>query len=145
MSPRLDHIGIAVTDLEDALTLWRDGLGASVSEIETVPEQGVRVAFLETGATKTELLEPLDDSSPIARFHASGKKGVHHVAYRVDDIDAILTSLRDSGVPLINESAVTGSRNTRVAFLHPRGTGGVLIELVEYRDPTESERKGAGA
>lgn len=143
-SPRLDHVGIAVTDLEASLALWRDALGANVTEIEVVEEQGVRVAFLDTGAAKTELLEPLDESSPIARFHTAGKKGVHHLAYRVTDIDGMLASLRESGVALINETAVGGSRGTRVAFLHPRSTGGVLIELVEHGENGE-HGKGATA
>ena len=81
--------------------------------------------------TKTELLEPTHDDSPIAKFLASGRSGVHHLAYRVEDIDATLKRLADDGVPLIHETAIPGSQGTRIAFLHPKGTGGVLIELVE--------------
>lgn len=132
MSLALDHIGIAVPDLESALALWRDQLGATVGETEVVESQGVRVAFLETGeSTPTELLEPTRDDSPIAKFLASGRQGVHHLAYRVADLDETLTRLRDAGVALIHETPVPGSRGSRIAFVHPKGTGGVLIELVE--------------
>ena len=133
MTPlRLDHIGIAVADLGQALTLWRDSLGATLLDTETVAEQGVRVAFLDTGESRTELLEALGEDSPIARFLASGKRGIHHVAYQVDDLDSTLQRLGESEVPLIHEQPIAGSRGTRIAFVHPRGTGGVLIELVEY-------------
>lgn len=127
----LDHIGIAVEDLEASLATWK-AIGASVGGIETVDEQKVRVAFLETGSTKTELLEATDPESPIARFLSSGRRGVHHVCFRVSDLNSTLTRLKSEGVPLINESPVSGSRGTRIAFVHPRGTGGILMELVEY-------------
>ena len=138
---RFDHVGIAVEDLEAALELWRDRLGVTVAEIETVPDQKVRVAFLDTGETHTELMEASADDSPIARFLASGRKGVHHLAYRVSDIEASLRELREHGVPIIHEQPVAGSRGTRVAFLHPRGTGGVLIELIEYPSTPDAEEE----
>ena len=129
----LDHVGIAVEDLDSALEFWRDQLGAICSEVETVAEQGARVAFLETGvSSKTELLEATRADSPIAKFLAAGRKGVHHLAYRVDNLESRLSQLAKDGVPLIHEAPVSGSRGSRVAFLHPRGAGGVLIELVEY-------------
>ena len=135
---RLDHIGIAVTNLEEALELWRDGLGADVGDVETVEEQGVRVAFLKTGEAHTELLEATGEESPIAKFLASGKSGVHHLAYEVEDLAGTLQELKDHGVPLVHDRPVAGSRGTRIAFLHPRGTGGVLIELLQYpRDEGE--------
>ncbi len=135
MSLILDHVGIAVACLDDALALWRDQLGANVTEIEVVESQGARVAFLETdtGST-TELLESTREDSAIGKFLASGRKGVHHLAYRVDDIEERLARLSEAGVPLIHANPVAGSRGTRIAFVHPRGTEGVLIELVQYPD-----------
>ncbi|MFQ5653495.1 MAG: methylmalonyl-CoA epimerase [Planctomycetota bacterium] len=121
---RLDHIGIAVRDLDEALRLWRDALGAHVEEVERVEGDGVRVAFLDTGGGKTELLEPTRDDSPVARFLDRGGNGIHHVAYRVKHLDRVLEQLKEAGVALIDESPRPGSRDTRVAFLHPRGTGG---------------------
>lgn len=127
----LEHIGIAVPSLAEALTVWK-ALGVPVTGEETVAEQGVRVAFLDTGPTATELLEAIDEHSPIARFLASGRRGVHHIAYRVTDLARMLARLKHAGVPLIDEEPRSGSRGTRIAFLHPRGTHGVLIELVEH-------------
>ncbi len=131
---KLDHVGIAVTDLKSAIPQW-EMLGAIYKGTEEVASQKVRVAFLKTGESKTELLEPSDDSSPIAKFLQSGKKGVHHLAYRVDDIDHKLKELKEQGVALIHEQAIPGSRGTRVAFIHPKSMNGVLVELVEY--PTD--------
>ena len=127
----IDHVAIAVPSLDEALPFWRDQLGAAVLEFEEVPSQQVRVAFLATGASKTELLEPTSPTSPIAKFLEQGRKGLHHIAYRVPDIDHALARLKQEGARLINESAVGGSRGTRVAFVHPGSAGGVLIELVE--------------
>lgn len=127
----LDHVGIAVPSIDDALPMWR-AAGAVVGHAETVESQGVRVQFLDTGSGKTELLEPLDEKSPVGRFLASGKRGVHHIAYRVDNLAQRLADLREASVPLIHDEPVAGSRGTRIAFLHPKGTGGVLLELIEY-------------
>ena len=129
---KLDHIGIAVRELDSALGLWRDALGASCSAIEEVASQKVRVAFLETGEGKTELLEPTAGDSPIAKHLDAGRPALHHVAYRVEDLDGTLSRLKESGVPLINQEGVPGAHGTRIAFVHPKGTGGVLLELVEY-------------
>ena len=128
----VDHVAIAVPSLDEALRFWRDALGAECIGTEEVPSQKVRVAFLATGNAKTELLEPTAPDSPIARFLDQGRRGLHHVAYRVDDIDATLARLRESEVRLIHDADVPGSRGTRVAFVHPGGTGGVLVELVEH-------------
>ena len=129
---RLDHIGIAVPDLEKALGFWRDQLGATVRGTETVESQGVRVAFLATGDATTELLEPTRDDSPIAKFLSGGRGGIHHITYEVEDIAEKLRELEAGGVPLIHKTPVPGSRGTQIAFLHPKGTGGVLVELVQY-------------
>ena len=130
----IDHVAIAVPSLDEALGFWRDQLGARVLEFEDVPSQKVRVAFIDTGTSKTELLEPTSPESPIAKFLAQGRKGLHHVAYRVPDIDAALARLEAQGARLIHERAVPGSRGTRVAFIHPGAAGGTLIELVERPD-----------
>ncbi|MEE8142348.1 MAG: methylmalonyl-CoA epimerase [Planctomycetota bacterium] len=129
---KLDHIGIAVPELEGALKLWRDQLGIQAGEIETIATQKVRAVFLDTGACRTELIEATSDDSPIASFLASGRKGVHHIAYRVENLAQLLTRLKKDGVPLIHEQTTVGSGGSQIAFLHPRGTGGVLVELVEY-------------
>lgn len=133
----IDHLGIAVENLADARRFWCDGLGARILGEEEVTSQKVRVLFLDTGDGRTELLEAMDDSSPIARFIARRGPGLHHVALRVDDIDGHLQRLREQGHRLINEEAVPGSRGTRVAFIHPRSAGGVLIELVEDIEATD--------
>jgi len=138
--PVLDHIAIAVPEIGAALAFWRDSLGARVADTEEVATEKVRVAFLDTGAVPTELLEPTAPDSPIARFLERGGKGLHHVAYRVADIDSALARLRTAGVRLIHESAVPGSRGTRVAFIHPAATGGVLVELVEHAGSGKGER-----
>ncbi len=137
----LDHVAIAVPDLESALPFWRDQLGATVLGTEEVPSQKVRVAFLSTGMAKTELLEPTSPESPIAKFLNQGRRGLHHVAYRVENIEEILTKLKRAGSRMIQESSVPGSRGTKVAFLHPSTAGGVLVELVEYTTQTD-DRKG---
>ncbi|MCI0651943.1 MAG: methylmalonyl-CoA epimerase [Planctomycetes bacterium] len=140
----LDHIAIAVADLDAALEFWRDRLGMPLGPIDIPPGLGARVAFLDTGPTATELVEPHGEDSPVARFLASGKRGVHHIAYRVKDIDAELARLRAAKVPLIHERAVPGSRGTRVAFIHPRSTDGVLVELVEYPPAVGNRLHGNG-
>ena len=131
-SLEIDHVAIAVPSLDEALQFWRDQLGARVLEFEDVPSQQVRVAFIATGGAKTELLEPTSEESPIAKFLAQGRKGLHHVAYRVPDIDAALARLVERGARLIHDTPVPGSRDTRVAFIHPGSAQGVLIELVEH-------------
>ena len=138
----LDHVAIAVPDLEGALQFWRDQLGVTVEGIEEVPTEGVRVAFLNTGEGKTELLEATRPDSAVAQFLASGRKGIHHVAYRVKDLAATLEHLRDQGVVLTAAEPTDGSRGTRVAFVHPQSSGGVLIELIEA---PEREGNGEGA
>lgn len=132
MSLVMDHIGVAVAELDAALAVWRDQLGMPCLEIEDVANLGVRVAILDSGPTKTELLEPLGTDSTVGKFLAAGRKGIHHVAYRTTEIDAVLARLRAAGVRLIHEHAVPGSRGTRVAFIHPASCNGVLVELVEY-------------
>jgi methylmalonyl-CoA/ethylmalonyl-CoA epimerase len=128
---RIDHIGIAVQDLEAALVPYTEGLGMEVDHMEDVPTERVRVAMLPVGGTKIELLEPQDPESAIAKFIERRGEGIHHIALAVDDVEASLGSLKAAGVRLIDERPRPGAGGTRVAFAHPKGFNGVLVELVE--------------
>src|SRR3954468_6451592 len=133
MLSTIDHIGVAVDDLDAALALYRDALGMPLVHRETVSEQGVEAALLDVGDGHVELLRPLGPETPVGRFIDRSGPGLHHVAYRVEDIDAVLERLAAAGVDLIDDVARVGIRGSRVAFLHPRSTGRVLTELVEPR------------
>jgi len=128
-NPRLDHIGIAVKSL-DAAKIY-EALGLTIEHIETVETQGVRTAFLAAGDAMIELLEPSGPQSTIAKFIEKRGEGIHHICFRVDDIEAQLARLQQQGYRLINESPVQGAHGCRVAFLHPAAGNGVLIELSE--------------
>jgi methylmalonyl-CoA/ethylmalonyl-CoA epimerase len=128
---RIDHIGVAVEDLGAALALYSGPLGLSGVHRETVAEQGVEAALLDVGDGHVELLAPLDPDSPVGRFLNRRGPGLHHVAYRVQDIDAALQEARAAGLRLLDEQSRTGIRGSRVAFLHPEATGGVLTEIVQ--------------
>ena len=128
---RVDHIGIAVLDLEEALLPYVEGLGLQVAHREEVETQGVRVAMLPVGETNIELLEPTSGDSPIAKFIERRGPGIHHIALAVDDIDAALARMREAGVRMIDDEPRPGAGGTRVAFAHPKSMGGVLVELVE--------------
>ena len=125
----IDHLGIAVPSLAEAVKAY-EALGLSVHSTEEVPTEKVRVAFLPVGPSRLELLEPTDPGSPIAKF-LQKRSGLHHVCVLVDDIDAALAELRSRGVALLDESPRPGAGGSRVAFLHPRAAGGVLLELKE--------------
>ena len=127
----IDHVGVAVADLEAAISLYEDTFGMPLVHRETVPEQGVEAALLDVGDGHIELLHALGEETAVGKFLANRGPGLHHVAYRVDNIDDTLADLSHRGIELIDERARTGIRQTRVAFLHPNATGGVLIELVE--------------
>jgi methylmalonyl-CoA/ethylmalonyl-CoA epimerase len=127
--PTLDHIGIAVKSL-DAAKIYED-LGLTIDHVETVATQGVRTAFLSAGDTNLELLEPTGPDSTVAKFIEKRGEGIHHICFRVDDIEAQLSRLKSLGYRLINESPVPGAHGCRVAFLHPAAGNGVLIELSE--------------
>jgi methylmalonyl-CoA/ethylmalonyl-CoA epimerase len=129
---RLDHIGIAVSSLDDALVVYR-ALGLSEVGREPVESQGVLTAFLPLGDTRLELLEPTRADSPIAKFLARRGPGIHHVCFAVDDLEDALAELAASGFRLVNETPVPGAGGRRVAFLHPSAGHGVLIELSENR------------
>lgn len=131
MFSRIDHIGVAVEEIEPALELYRDRLELAVAHREIVSEQGVEAVLLDVGEGHVELLAPLGSDTPVGKFLAKRGPGLHHVAYQVTDIEATLGALRDGGMPLIDERPRAGIRNSRVAFLHPRGTAGVLTEIVQ--------------
>ena len=127
----IDHVGIAVEDLDASVALYRDTLGISVVHRETVTEQGVEAALLDVGDSHLELLAPLGPDTAVGRFLARRGPGIHHVAYRVASIDETLNALATSGVRLIDERPRSGIRGSRVAFVHPSSTDGVLTEIVE--------------
>jgi methylmalonyl-CoA epimerase len=128
---RIDHIGVAVEDLDHAISLYRDRLGMPLQHRETVEELGVEAVLLEIGDGHVELLTPAAPDSAVARFLERRGPGMHHVAYQTDDIESALDSVRASGLQLIDEQPRTGILRSRVAFVHPKSTGGVLTELVE--------------
>jgi methylmalonyl-CoA/ethylmalonyl-CoA epimerase len=135
---RIDHVGIAVQDIEASLTLWRDRFKLDVVHREIVQEQGVEALLLDVGENHIELLAPLAPDTPVGRFLAKQGPGLHHIAYQVSDIDTTLAALKDAGFALIDEQPRVGIRSSRVAFLHPRGTEGVLTEIVEPAAGLES-------
>ena len=128
---RIDHIGVVVPDLDEAAALYRDQFRMAEQHRETVEEQGVEAILFEVGEGHVELIAPLSDDTGVAKFIAKNGEGLHHVAYACDDIDSALSAVRDSGLRLIDEQPRRGIRGSRVAFLHPKSTGGVLTELVE--------------
>jgi methylmalonyl-CoA/ethylmalonyl-CoA epimerase len=128
---RIDHIGVAVQEIGPAIELYRDSMELDVAHREIVQEQGVEAVLLDVGENHVELLAPLSEDTPVGRFLARQGPGLHHVAYQVADIDVALAECRDAGMQLIDEQPRTGIRGSRVAFLHPRSTGGVLTEIVE--------------
>ncbi|MGB4586326.1 MAG: methylmalonyl-CoA epimerase [Rectinemataceae bacterium] len=130
---KLDHIGIAVEKIDEALPFWEGLLGLPLHGTEEVKEQKVRTAFLPVGESEVELLESLDAEGPIAKFIAAKGQGIQHIAFRVDDIDAALAELKEKGLRLIDETPRYGAGGARIAFLHPKATGGVLIELCERK------------
>jgi methylmalonyl-CoA/ethylmalonyl-CoA epimerase len=131
MLGRIDHVGVAVEDLDAALQLYTEVLKMPVAHRETVAEQGVEAVLLDVGEGHVELLAPLGPETPVGRYLAKRGPGLHHVAYQVDDIEAVLTSLKASGTRLIDESPRIGIRGSLVAFVHPAATGGVLTEIVQ--------------
>ena len=131
MFAQIDHVGVAVEDLDAAIALHERTYGLALAHREVVEEQGVEAVLLDVGESHVELLRPLQPDTAVGRFLASRGPGLHHVAYRVDDIDAALDALRDRGLQLIDETPRAGIRDSRVAFVHPRSTGGVLTEIVQ--------------
>ena len=131
MLSKINHIGIAVTSLDQALPFYRDQLGMAFKGAEEVAEQKVRVAMLQVGESKIELLEPTADDSPIARFLEKNGPGIHHIAYEVADIEAAIARLKAEGARMIDDLPRNGAHGTRIAFIHPKCSNGVLTELCQ--------------
>jgi methylmalonyl-CoA/ethylmalonyl-CoA epimerase len=128
---RIDHVGVAVDDLESAISLYEETFEMQLAHRETVESQGVEAVLLDVGDGHVELLRPLGPETAVGKFVEKRGPGLHHVAYAVEDIDAALASLSEAGVELIDAEARVGIRGSRVAFIHPRSTGSVLTEIVE--------------
>lgn len=138
MIKRLNHIAVAVEDIDSALSFWRDALGIPVERVEHVSSQQAEVAFLPVGEGEIELVRPTADDSGLARFVATRGPGMHHIALEVDDLEALLARLKEQGVRLINEEPVEAAGGSRAAFVHPESANGVLVEL--YQLPDTSHR-----
>ncbi|MEZ4517346.1 MAG: methylmalonyl-CoA epimerase [Chloroflexota bacterium] len=130
----INHIAVVVPDLENALPFWRDALGLPLAGMDSVPSEGVDTAFLPVGNSNIELIKPTVADSGVARFLEKRGPGIHHICLEVDDIAATMQHLRNLDIPLINEEPQVGHGNRLYAFVHPKGTGGVLVEL--YQMPT---------
>jgi methylmalonyl-CoA epimerase len=131
MFNRVDHIGVAVEDLDASLELYERDYGMTLVHRETIAEQGVEAALLDVGENHIELLAATGPDTPVGKFIAKKGPGMHHVAYQVNDIEAALAALKESGLRLIDETPRIGIRNSRVAFLHPKTAGGLLTEIVQ--------------
>ena len=131
---KIDHLGIATHGIDEALKFWQDALGLEHIHTEIVEDQKVRVAMLPIGESRVELLEPVSEDSPISNFLEKRGGGLHHVAVRVDNINAALERLKQQGVRLIDETPRIGAEGCLVAFVHPKAAGGVLLELVQTAD-----------
>lgn len=131
MINKIDHIGVAVNSIDDALKFYTEHLGVQCKDIESVPEQKVKVAFLPVGESNIELLEPSTDDSPVKKFLDKKGEGVHHIALHVDDLEKALEDLKNKGVKLIDEEPRRGAHDAKIAFIHPKSTGGALVELCQ--------------
>jgi methylmalonyl-CoA/ethylmalonyl-CoA epimerase len=137
---KIDHIAILTDNLDGALGFWRDALGMQLGGIEDVPAENSLVAFFPAGESEIELVQPTTGDSGLARYLEKRGPGMHHVCLEVDDIDGMLVRLKEQDIQLINETAVSGLHGRRYAFIHPKATGGVLVEL--YQLPNESQGEG---
>ncbi len=131
MLQKINHIGIAVQSLDATLPFYRDALGMTFKGEEEVAEQMVKVAMLQVGESKIELLEPTDPASPIAKFLEKNGPGIHHIAYEVEDIEAAIAHMKDQGARMIDEIPRNGAHSTQIAFVHPKSSNGVLTELCQ--------------
>ncbi len=139
MIGHISHLGIAVANLEAAAKLYTDVFGLVMTGTEVVPEQKVKVGFFPLGESRIELLEATEPESPIAKFIANKGEGIHHIAYAVEDLEKALATAKEMGLRLIDETPRKGAGGARIAFLHPKSTFGVLIELCEHGEEHESE------
>jgi methylmalonyl-CoA/ethylmalonyl-CoA epimerase len=131
MLKKINHIGIAVRSLDEAMPLYQHNLGMALMGVEEVGEQMVKVAFLQIGESKIELLEPTSTESPIAKFLEKSGPGVHHIAYEVADIELAISKLEQDGVRMIDKTPRSGAHGAKIAFVHPKSSGGVLTELCQ--------------
>ena len=131
MIKKIDHIGIAVNNLEDSLSFYEGALGLKVENIEEVPEQKVKVGFLDIGGVHLELLEPTSPDGPVAKFIEKRGEGIHHISILVDNIENSIESIKEKGIKLIDETPRKGAGGSKMAFIHPKSTHGVLLELYE--------------
>jgi methylmalonyl-CoA/ethylmalonyl-CoA epimerase len=138
---RIDHVAIVVDDIDIALRFWRDALGLELDHVEDVQDQESVVAFLPTGDSEVELVKPTTQDSGVARYLAKRGPGIHHICLEVDDIEAVLDKLKESDIQLINEQPIIGTGGKQIAFVHPRGTHGVLVELYQLRPGEEEIRR----
>jgi methylmalonyl-CoA epimerase len=132
MIKKIDHIGVVVHDIKEALKVYQQALGLTLAKIQERPDQAVTIAFLPTGESEIELVQPVASDSGVAKFLQKRGEGIHHICLEVDDIEETLADLREKGLQLIDEMPRTGPGGERFAFIHPKSTHGVLIELYEY-------------
>ena len=128
---KINHIALAVTDIENSLSFWRDALGLELAELRDVPAESAQIAFLPVDGTEVELVRPTTGDSGLAKYIDKRGQGMHHLCLETDDIVAMMAQLKEKGVKLINESPRTGADGKRYAFIHPKSTGGVLVELYQ--------------
>lgn len=128
---RINHVAVAVDEMNDALIFWRDALGLTMTELRDVPAESAQIAFLPVGGSEVELVRPTTADSGLARYLAKRGPGLHHVCLETDDIEGMLARLKEAGIRLINEAPRTGADGRRYAFIHPESTGGVLVELYQ--------------
>jgi methylmalonyl-CoA/ethylmalonyl-CoA epimerase len=140
MIKKISHIAVVVPELDEAMSFWVEALGLSLAYIEHATDQGVDVAFLPAGESDIELLEPIDLESGVARYLQKRGPGMHHICFEVEDIEETLARLKAVGIPLIDEEPTIGTGGKKIAFVHPKGTGGVLVELYELT-PEEPARR----
>lgn len=134
---KIAHVGIAVRNIDKSLAFYTDSLGMEMEGVEKVDSEGVKIAFLKIDESRFELLEPLDESSPIQRFLDKKGEGIHHIAVEVDNIEARLKQLKSEGISLLNETAKPGAHNSQIAFIHPKAANGVLVELAQSGEGSE--------
>lgn len=134
MIKNINHIAIIVPELEGALDFWEGALGLKLARTESVPSEGVDVAFLPVGVSNVELMKPTVADTGVARFLEKRGPGIHHMCFEVDDIEAMMARLREHNIQLINEEPVMGHGGRKYAFVHPKSTGGVLVELYQLSD-----------
>ncbi len=141
MIKKISHIAVVVPKLDKAMGFWVEALGLELSHVEYVEDQGVDVAFLPAGESDIELLRPVDETSGVARYLEKRGPGMHHICFEVDDIEAMLARLKAHNILLINEEPTIGTGGKKIAFIHPKGTGGVLVELYELTTGEPARRR----